>query len=461
MAARDLFGWTIAAVAQRRDPASPQPFDLARRKGGIHVGAAAGSATPAYRTVDARSRDVLLGGRLHAAGRRDDVLFGRADLRNGTLGAVPTRARRLAALDRGAGGLCGSHHRAAAVSRDPHFARAHRARWQHILRAFDDHHAPGQRDRRHRADEQPVSRHVHLRCSCGAAELGNADRLRHDLSVRLRRDIDRGAVLHQPFAETRACERRRALSVHADPVGRPVRLAVLRRSPGCFHARRCRDHRRRRALYFLARASYHARDVIRSAPLNGPPMTTQTPRPAALAGIALMVLGIFLFCGNDALGKWLLTTYSVWQMLLIRSMAALLLLSPLIWREGARSFAAAPRPGLQVARVMLSVTESIMFFWAVNYLPLADTVTFYLAAPIYVTALSAIFLKEWVGWRRWSAVAVGFIGVLIALRPSGATLTWPALIALTGSLFFAVFLIITRMLRGTSEVVMVSGTFVG
>src|ERR1043165_4248035 len=90
-------------------------------------------------------------------------------------------------------------------------------------------------------------------------------------------------------------------------------------------------------------------------------------RPATLAGIGLMVLGIFLFCGNDALGKWLLTTYSVWQMLLIRSIAALLLLSPLIWREGVAAFTAAPRPVLQVTRVMLSVTESIMFFWAVSY----------------------------------------------------------------------------------------------
>ena len=100
-----------------------------------------------------------------------------------------------------------------------------------------------------------------------------------------------------------------------------------------------------------------------------------------------------------------------------------------------------------------------MFFWAVTYLPLADTVTFYLAAPIYVTALSAIFLREPVGWRRWSAVLVGFIGVLIALRPSAATLTWPALIALTGSVFFSIFLITTRLLRGTSDVVLVSGTF--
>ena len=85
--------------------------------------------------------------------------------------------------------------------------------------------------------------------------------------------------------------------------------------------------------------------------------------------------------------------------------------------------------------------------------------TFYLAAPIYVTAISALFLKEPVGWRRWSAVVVGFVGVIIALRPSSATLTWPALIAIVGSLGFAVFLIITRMLRGTSDVVMVSGQF--
>jgi len=182
------------------------------------------------------------------------------------------------------------------------------------------------------------------------------------------------------------------------------------------------------------------------------------PRSANLSGIGLMVLGIFLFCCNDALGKWLLGTYSVWQMLAIRSLAAMLLLSPLIWREG-RAVLAAPRPWLQVVRVMLSVAESIMFFIAVTHLPLADTVTFYLAAPIYVTALSALFLGEHVGWRRWSAVVVGFVGVMIALRPSAATLTLPALVAIVGSFCFAVFLIITRMLRGTSDVVMVGGQF--
>src|SRR3954452_23704564 len=114
--------------------------------------------------------------------------------------------------------------------------------------------------------------------------------------------------------------------------------------------------------------------------MTSPSDSTSNPRSAALAGIGLMVLGIFLFCCNDALGKWLLATYSVWQMLLIRSLAALVILSPLMWRAGAGAFTGAPRPWLQLLRVVMSVTESIMFFWAVTYLPLADTVTFYLAA---------------------------------------------------------------------------------
>lgn len=182
------------------------------------------------------------------------------------------------------------------------------------------------------------------------------------------------------------------------------------------------------------------------------------PRSANLAGIGLMLLGMFLFCCNDALGKWLLGTYSLWQMLVIRSLAAMLILSPFLWREG-RAVFAAPRAALQILRVLLSVGDSLMFFFAVTYLPLADTVTLYLAAPIYVTALSAMFLKEPVGWRRWSAVMVGFIGVIVALRPSTAMFTLPATIGLAGGMVFAMFNLATRMLRGTSGIVLVSGQF--
>lgn len=213
-----------------------------------------------------------------------------------------------------------------------------------------------------------------------------------------------------------------------------------------------------------------AREPQRQSPSSGPFMTKTPPRTetesassapsATLAGIALMLAGVFLFSFNDALAKWLLATYSVGEMLLIRGIAGMIVVAPFVWRAGLTPFRAAPRPGLQVLRVLLSSTEVVMFFWAVTYLPLADTITFYLAGPIYVTALSAVLLGEAVGWRRWGAVIVGFAGVVIALRPSPATLTVPALIALAGSVFYALLMIVTRHLRGTSDIVLATGQIV-
>jgi len=192
-------------------------------------------------------------------------------------------------------------------------------------------------------------------------------------------------------------------------------------------------------------------------------MTSSTPAPArtAVAGIGLMLAGIGLFSINDALGKWLLATYSVGELLLIRSAAALILLAPFVRKAGLAAFTGAPRPGLQIVRVVLSTLEVAMFFWAVSYLPLADTVTFYLAGPVYVTALSVVLLGEMVGWRRWAAVLVGFAGVVLALRPTAASLTLPALIALTGSVFFAFLMIATRFLRETPNTVLVGGQIAG
>jgi drug/metabolite transporter (DMT)-like permease len=182
---------------------------------------------------------------------------------------------------------------------------------------------------------------------------------------------------------------------------------------------------------------------------------------SAIAGVGLMLASIAVFSINDALGKWLLATYSVGELLLVRSAAALLLLAPFIRQVGWAGFTRVPRPGLQIVRVLLSTLEVAMFFWAVSYLPLADTVTFYLAGPIYVTALSVILLGEKVGWRRWTAVIVGFAGVLLAMRPSAASFTLPALIALIGSIFFACLMIATRLLRETSNTVLIAGQIGG
>jgi len=183
-------------------------------------------------------------------------------------------------------------------------------------------------------------------------------------------------------------------------------------------------------------------------------------RSARLAGIGLMLLGVFMFSFGDALGKFIVATYSVGQLLCLRAAAALAVLSPVIWRRRAE-FRRLERPWLQLLRVMLSTLEVAAFFLAVVYLPLADVITYYLAGPIFVTAMSALVLGEHVGWRRWSAILIGFCGVLIALRPSSQSFSWPALIALGGSLSFATLMLITRHLRATPDIVMATSQFAG
>jgi len=147
-------------------------------------------------------------------------------------------------------------------------------------------------------------------------------------------------------------------------------------------------------------------------------------------------------------------------LLWLRACAALIVLLPMVWRHRA-AFTQLERPWLQLLRVTLSTLDVAAFFLATVYLPLADVITYYLASPIFVTALSPLVLREHVGWRRWSAVLVGFCGVLIALRPSSQMVSWPALIALGGSLSFALLMLITRSLRRTPDIVLASSQFAG
>lgn len=111
---------------------------------------------------------------------------------------------------------------------------------------------------------------------------------------------------------------------------------------------------------------------------------------AAASGIVMMLLGVLLFAVNDTLGKWLVGTYAVGQLMLVRSAAGLLAMTPSIRRAGFGVFRQAPRPGLQLLRVLFSTLESSLFFWALTELPLAEVMTYYMAGPIYVTALSPL-----------------------------------------------------------------------
>jgi drug/metabolite transporter (DMT)-like permease len=185
-------------------------------------------------------------------------------------------------------------------------------------------------------------------------------------------------------------------------------------------------------------------------------------RRATLLGIGLMLLGVGVFSVGDMVGKMMVATLPVGQFLMLRAGASLVLLSPFAWRERA-AFASTPRLWIHVLRVVLSSSEVAAFFFAVIYLPLADIITYYLASPIFVTVIAAIVLKENVDLRRWAAVGAGFVGVLLALKPGAGSVSWSALIALAGSFSFAILMVVTRMLRGTPQIVLgasqISGTF--
>lgn len=138
---------------------------------------------------------------------------------------------------------------------------------------------------------------------------------------------------------------------------------------------------------------------------------------ARMAGPLIMLLGMVMFALNDAMGKWLVSSYGLGQVVLLRSLAALVILLPFLFFQGFGSLLKVERPGMQALRVFCSTAEVFCFYYAVMYLPLADVMTYWLAAPIYVAAASPVLLGEKVGWRRWTAIGIGFIGVVITLEP--------------------------------------------
>ena len=193
--------------------------------------------------------------------------------------------------------------------------------------------------------------------------------------------------------------------------------------------------------------------------MHAPAHSPAPARPSFLStqnlGAAIMLGAMLMFSMNDTMGKWLVATYPVGELLLLRSGAGLLFLAPFLMRLPRGALVRVARPRIQALRVFCSTAEVICFYVAVTTLPLASVMTYWLAAPIYVAALSPLMLGERVGWRRWTAIGIGFLGVIIALDPSAATLSPPALISVVGSFLFALTLVYGRQLRGTPDTVLV------
>jgi len=163
-------------------------------------------------------------------------------------------------------------------------------------------------------------------------------------------------------------------------------------------------------------------------------------------GVALYLAGVFLFALNDALGKWLVKDYGVGQLMMLRVVGSAFVLGPMM-AALRPSLVEVERPWLQALRVLCMAGDTFAFYWATRFMPLADVMTFYMAAPLIVTALSAPLLGEKVERFRWIAVSAGFVGVLIALRPTPQMFSWASPIALLGAIMFALGQTFTRKLR--------------
>ncbi len=201
--------------------------------------------------------------------------------------------------------------------------------------------------------------------------------------------------------------------------------------------------------------------IMSQAAVTAPaPAPAPVDAPRLLAGIGVTMLGVFVFSLSNALAKWLTGGYPVGEILFARSVVVLLILGFFVTRDDLRAMRADGRPWLHAGRALLSAVEVVCFYWAIVELPLAGGTTIYLAGPIYVTALSAIFLREDVGWRRWLAVLAGFVGVLVALQPSGLSWTIYTAVSVAGSVMYAVSLVITRRLRGTPTTLLVAAQVV-
>jgi S-adenosylmethionine uptake transporter len=177
-------------------------------------------------------------------------------------------------------------------------------------------------------------------------------------------------------------------------------------------------------------------------------------------GVGLYLLGVGLFAINDALGKWLVKDYGVGQLMMLRSIGAVIVLAPMILKLRINVIDPRQAP-LQGLRVLIAAVDTFAFYYATRFMPLADVMTFYMATPLIVTALSAPLLGEKVERFRWIAVLVGFAGVVIALRPSPQMFSWAAPLALFGAVMFALSQTITRELRGVHWLPLVLWQFVG
>lgn len=176
----------------------------------------------------------------------------------------------------------------------------------------------------------------------------------------------------------------------------------------------------------------------------------------ARTGILFILIGMSFMSVNDMLIKQLSGDYPLHQMVLTRSLFGIMFSLVILQFEGGFRILRTNRPGLHVLRALLIVISNLTFFAALAVLPLAETTTLFFISPLFITIMSVIFLGEKVGIRRIMAVLVGFLGVLVMMRPEAspdadAPSRWILLLPIISALTYASMQILTRKLGPKSK----------
>jgi drug/metabolite transporter (DMT)-like permease len=172
----------------------------------------------------------------------------------------------------------------------------------------------------------------------------------------------------------------------------------------------------------------------------------------SLTGILLMGVGVACLSVNDAIAKTLTASYTPLQIFFLRNLIAFPFALLLAVATGGRGALRSHRPVAHLLRGLLWVCVTVLFFTSLKYLELAEATALIFAAPVFITALSALFLRDEVGWRRWLAVIAGLIGVLIVIRPGGATFQPASLLPIAAAFVYALLMIGARWVDARESV---------
>ena len=165
-----------------------------------------------------------------------------------------------------------------------------------------------------------------------------------------------------------------------------------------------------------------------------------------LTGIALMCGAVVLFAFNDTAAKYLNGHMHTVQVVWARYMAAFALAIVLLDPTGNPQVMRTRRPWLQLGRSALLLGSTVLNFFALRYLQLDEAVSIIFCTPFIVAALGGPMLGEWIGWRRWTAIVVGFAGILLVTRPGAGGIHPAALLVVGAAICYALYSISTRVL---------------